>query len=337
MIKEQYQINKDNIVEFLKFMKGDKGSRDNTIDSYSSALTQFESHFSEFDLLNLTETQLREYKYHLVEMKLAPRTINHKLVVISCLYDYFINKEDSETRKNPTKNIQRMKVPKTIPITISASQGDSFLSNILLKGSYAIRDYAMFAAFIFTAARASEIIKLQTHDIDFDNNLMYFRDAKGGKDRAVPMDKRLVEALKLYLQNDIVYENKNTGNRKILKFKSGRNYFVKDPSDSTVFLTKFGSGFSDSGITYHFKKYTKAISIYKPGLSLHALRRSCLTWLHDEGVDVFTLKEISGHSDIRTLEHYLAIKIEKVTEAIGKHPLSDRGMNVNLINLYRDV
>lgn len=330
------ETNKRYIEEFLKYTKGDKGCRPNTIDSYRTDLNMFMNHFKDFDILHLTELQIREYKYHLVDLNLKPRTINHKLIVISCIYEYFINKEDSTIYKNPTKNIQKMKVPKKIPITINANQGDSFLSNILLKGSYAIRDYAMFSTFMFTGARASEIINLQIHDIDFDNNLIFFRDAKGAKDRAVPMDKRLIESLKIYLENDTVYDNKKEKGTKIVKYKSGRNYFVKDPHDKTLFLTKFGSKFTDSGITYHFKNYTKAINIYKPGLSLHALRRSCLTWLHDEGVDVFTLKEISGHSDIRTLEHYLAIKIDKVTEAIGKHPLADRGMDVKLLNLYRD-
>lgn len=49
----------------------------------------------------------------------------------------------------------------------------------------------------FACLRVSEIVKLQPEDINYDRNMMFIRDAKGGKDRYVPIPK----PIKLQLKN----------------------------------------------------------------------------------------------------------------------------------------
>lgn len=81
---------------------------------------------------------------------------------------------------------------------------------------------------------------------------------------------------------------------------------------------------------------SRKLGIYREGLSPHALRRSCLTFLHKPGVDLFVLKEISGHVRIQTLQHYINVDKSKVAAAMEKHPLAMQGIDLGLVDLVRD-
>lgn len=335
------------IREYLLYLKSDKGCSPRSVEVYRLDLEELKSFFTTRDLLELKEKDIREYKFHLVNRKLAPRTVNRKLAVIRSFYDYFLNSEEWEQFvRNPSKNVPTMKVKITEPIILNESQAETLLDGILLTGMYATRDYAMFLTFLTTGIRVSELINLEIGDIDFDNHLLHVRDGKGGKDRSIPMIPRLESALTFYLTNGTMYKSKKAKRKnkivkvidKIDRSKCGRDYFITpDIKTNRLFLTQNGTGFSARGIDYLFKSYAKRLNIYRKKLSLHALRRSCLTFLYKQGVDIFVLKEISGHVRIQTLEHYLHIDKSKVLKAMHKHPLAKQGMDLKLVDLVRNA
>jgi site-specific recombinase XerD len=329
-------VNEMYLREFLLYMKSDKGARPKTLTGYEADLRRFINHFSTKDVLELRQQDIREYKFSLVDAGLAPRTVNRHISVIRSFYEYFVDHDDYDIVKNPAKNIQGMKVPKTVPITLGEQQAKTLLDGIMLTGRYAVRDYAIFATFLFTGVRVSELINLKTYDVNFEEGYIHVRDGKGGKDRVIPMIPQLANALQLYLQTGTVYTELAKKKRgAINRYKCGRKYFVSGEDDQTLFLTKYGQPYSEKGIDWLFKHYTKKLGIYKDGLSLHALRRSCLTFLHKQGVDLFILKEISGHARVQTLEHYLAIDTSKVSEAMRKHPLHNHQIDRGLVAIVR--
>lgn len=321
--------------EFLLFMKSDKGARPKTLTGYEADLRRFARHFLSMDVLGLRQQDIREYKFSLVDANLAPRTVNRHISVLRSFYEYFVDHDDYDIVKNPAKNIQGMKVPRTIPITIGEQQAKTLLDGIMLTGKYAIRDYALFATFLYTGIRVSELVNLKTYDINFQDAYIHVRDGKGGKDRVIPMIPQMANALQLYLQSGVVYDELQKSKSKISRYKCGRKFFVQGPDDQTLFLTQEGKAYGRKGIDWLFKMYTKRLGIYKEGLSLHALRRSCLTFLHKQGVDLFILKEISGHARVQTLEHYLAIDTSKVLDAMKTHPLHNHQIDRGLVEMVR--
>lgn len=330
-------VNERYLKEFLLYMRSDKGARPKTLTGYETDLRRFISHFSTRDVLELRQQDIREYKFSLVDAGLAPRTVNRAISVIRSFYEYFVDHDDYDLTKNPAKHIQGMKVPRTMPITLGEQQAKTLLDGIMLTGRYAIRDYAIFATFLFTGVRVSELIALKTYDVNFEENYIHVRDGKGGKDRMIPMIPQLANALQLYLQTGVVYQeaSKQDSRTGINRYKCGRQYFIHGPDDQTLFLTQEGKAFGRKGIDWLFKGYTKRLGIYRDGLSLHALRRSCLTFLHKQGVDLFILKEISGHARVQTLEHYLAIDNSKVLEAMRAHPLHNHQIDRGLVEMVR--
>jgi integrase/recombinase XerD len=53
------------------------------------------------------------------------------------------------------------------------------------------------------------------------------------------------------------------------------------------------------------------------GISTHSTRRSFITHLHSNGVDLYTIKQITGHKDFKSLERYVQISSDRVRGAIG--------------------
>ena len=55
----------------------------------------------------------------------------------------------------------------------------------------------MAALLYGTGMRLMECLRLRVKDVDFERNEICVRDGKGGKDRRVPLPRRLREALTL--------------------------------------------------------------------------------------------------------------------------------------------
>ncbi|MEG6617502.1 tyrosine-type recombinase/integrase [Peptococcaceae bacterium 1198_IL3148] len=338
LILHKTETNSTYIKEFLLYLKSDKGCRPKTIHVYEQDLKEFINYFINREILTLKESDIRNFKYHLVDRNLAPRTVNRKLAVLRSFYRYFVNSEEWDNIvRNPVNNVASLKIKRDTPIILNESQAETLLDGILLIGTYATRDYAIFSTFLFTGMRVDELIHLRISDIDNDNNLITIRDGKGGKSRIVPMIPRLKLALALYLQRGITYKTKGRRRKRIDLTKCGRQYFVNPgiENDNYLFLSRRGEKFTSKGIDYLFKQYVKKLGLYKEGLSLHALRRSCLTFLYKEGVDLFIIREISGHARLQTLEHYLRIDKAKVYDAMKKHPLAKTGVNLDLVDMIR--
>lgn len=330
--------------EFLLFLKSDKGNSSNTIKSYEIDLKHFLNIFKMKEILLLKENDIREYKYQLVNQGLKPRTINRKLAVIRGFYDYFVYHDNYDIYKSPAKNVRNSKVPISIPVVLSKSQSKLLLDGILLLGRYALRDYAIFSTLLFSAVRISELIKLNVVDLDFDNKTITIRGGKGNKDRIIPMLARLERALLKYLNAGVSYEVETvklkTKDKKIQyinKAYCGRKYFIKGEDPGFLFLTKDGKPFTAKGVEYHLKSYLNKLGIQDKKFSLHALRRSGLTFLYEiPEMDLFKLRQISGHKNIQTLEHYLNIDNQKIAEAMKHHPLADMDMDMKIVELFQN-
>ena len=120
--------------------------------------------------------------------------------------------------------------------------------------------------------RRGEIFNLQWFDVDFARLLIKVRNTKSGKDRSIPMNqtvKALLESLPK--TNGYVFPSPKTGGK----------------------LTDLKRKFDEAR--------TKAEIV---NLRFHDLRHTFATRMANAGVDIFTLAELLGHSDIRITKRY---------------------------------
>lgn len=149
----------------------------------------------------------------------------------------------------------------------------------------------------YTAAlRISEISHIKIKDITGgEKPILKVRKAKGTKDRMVPISPELITLWKTYLKK---YPIENmTG-------------------ESWLFPGQFkGEHISNKSISNVLEAAVKRAGILKH-VTIHTLRHSRATHWHNAGVDIYTIKELLGHKNIRTTEIYLHTGVEDVMDRL---------------------
>lgn len=127
--------------------------------------------------------------------------------------------------------------------------------------------------------RVSEIVNLQKQDVNFNEDLIHVRLAKGKKDRFV----KIPSSVKRDLENYYEINNSN-----ILFPSNQRGKLTKDTIQKIV---------QNSAKKARIKK-----RVYP-----HLLRHSFATHLLEQGIDLRIIQKLLGHSDIKTTQIYTQI------------------------------
>ncbi len=138
--------------------------------------------------------------------------------------------------------------------------------------------------FVYSAGlRVSEFSNLKINAVDFDRMMIHIRSGKGQKDRYVPLSKLIVRGLKQHL---------STARPKTYLFEG---MVPGKPYSERAIQSVMRDAVNQSGIT-------------KEKVCVHTLRHSYATHLLEDGVDIVTIKNLLGHSNIKTTMVYLHVK-----------------------------
>lgn len=133
-----------------------------------------------------------------------------------------------------------------------------------------------------TGLRVSEFSNIKIGDVDFDRMMVHVRAGKGQKDRYVPLSKLIVPGLKKYL-------------------------FSEQPVNYLFEGMKPGQPYSPRGIQWVLRETVIKTRIVKENICVHTLRHSYATHLLEDGIDIVTIKNLLGHSNIETTMVYLHV------------------------------
>jgi site-specific recombinase XerD len=120
--------------------------------------------------------------------------------------------------------------------------------------------------------RVSEIINLKIEDIDSKRMIIHIKNAKGKKDRVVPLSQTVLELLRIY-------------------------YKKYNPKEY-LFNGQNSIQYSIGSCQKIYKKYIDN------NTSIHTLRHSSFTGLLENGTDLRIIQKIAGHSSSKTTEIY---------------------------------
>ena len=71
------------------------------------------------------------------------------------------------------------------------------------------------------------------------------------------------------------------------------------------------------GATWILDQAVALAKLDNRGISTHSTRRSFITHLHEQGVDIKVIQEITGHKDLKSLQRYVEVSPDRVKKAIA--------------------
>jgi len=293
-------IEDSEILDFLLWLRVEKGRADSTITAYKRDLLKFSEWVerNELSIKALEENNVIAFLRDLQSMGYSDATITRTMVSVRSLY-MFMDIEGLRTG-NPTKSIELPRVPKGLPKAISEEEVSEILDAIEGDDPVARRDRAILEVLYGTGARITELVSLSIGDIDQTDNLLKVL-GKGNKERIVPVGTFAMKALKEWLE------------------PAGRGCFEpeiwKSRNDSeAIFLNMRGGRLTRQGGWGVVKKYGAKVGLGS-NLSPHTLRHCCATHMLEHGADIRTVQELLGHASITTTQIYTKVSRDKLIES----------------------
>lgn len=284
---------------YLNYEAVEKGLSSNTLESYKRDIVIYLDFLSrnKKSILKATRKDIEKFLSERKEQGSKSRTVARNKVSIVNLYKFLVM--ENYISKNPTDNLEVIRLKRVLPESLTTTEVDDLLSVHNEKTDKGLRDKAIFELMYSSGLRVSEICSLKIDDIFFDGKYLKIR-GKGNRERIVPINDRALDILQRYIQ-------------------TSRVIMVKGKKTSELFLNFRGDKISRVGIWKIVKEAMKKSKIEK-NIYPHTLRHSFATHLIQHGADLRAVQRMLGHSDITTTEIYTHVDSAHLKKQIAKHP-----------------
>ncbi len=325
---------------FLEYLRSVRNSSPNTVINYKKDLEQFVSFLSPPGMAPpklpaVNHKIIREFVGHLHENGLEKSSIARKLAALRSFFKYCVR--EGLLKENPARLVPTPKLPKRIPMVLSAEEMSGFLDQ--MAGSRAAapkrgskkrlrgmpveagttaeriedslllpRDRAILELLYAAGLRVSELTGLNLANMNERERMLNVR-GKGNKERIVPYGEKAAEALREYwpVREGLLRECEE---------KSRRG------SVDAIFLNYRGRRLTQRSIGRIVKKYTRLVNV-NWDLHPHSLRHAFATHLLADGADLRAIQELLGHASLSTTQKYTHASIRQLMDIYDKaHPHS---------------
>ena len=226
----------------------------------------------------VTTEELREFllKYLREERKLSERSVNYYNSIIRFMYEVTMDKLINKKQLPMYRKRRRMKD------VLTKEELSTFFDacdNYMYK--------TIFMMIYGSGLRISEAVNLKIEDIDSKKMRIFVRKGKGGKERYTVLPKTSLEMLRKYY----------------------KMYHPKHP-EGYLFLNREGNPLKIERTRVFFRRYRKKAKL-DDKFVIHSLRHGFATDLIERGASILEVKELMGHSNIRsTMEYIHVAKVE---------------------------
>jgi integrase/recombinase XerC len=330
---------KQTINNFLEYLRSVKNSSPHTVINYGKDLEQFREYLSPPGLqapgvTNITHHMIREFVGHLHEQGLQKSSIARKLAALRSFLKYCVR--EGMLKENPARLVPTPKLPKRIPMVLSAEEMSRFLDQLAgthgetpqrgtkttgrglpatgspvglpqLEDTLLLpRDRAILELLYAAGLRVSELTGLNLEDMDQKDQMLRVR-GKGNKERIVPFGGKAAEAMQRYwpVREALLRECEEHGRR---------------ASVDAIFLNYRGRRLTQRSVGRIVKKYVRLANI-NWDLHPHSLRHAFATHLLADGADLRAIQELLGHQSLSTTQKYTHATIQQLMDIYDKsHP-----------------
>lgn len=207
-----------------------------------------------------------------------------RLFLDHCVQRHAIVLNPALSVRGPRHSVDEGKTP-----AIDAAHARELLDSVGTQRPMDLRDQAIIATMIFTAARVGAVARLTVSDLFSDGRQRYFRfHEKGDKQRVIPVRHDLDVMLDAYAA--------------VTPPRSGAGPLFLSAAGRRGGLT--GRGMSANDMLRMVKRRLRRAGLPSADLCCHSFRAGTATNLLEQGVDPAEVQYLLGHSDPRTTKLY---------------------------------
>src|SRR3990167_438767 len=250
---------------------------------------------------NYSESTIKTYlsilKHFLYSFKVSPQNISSDQLLTYCL-NYSGNGRTMGQIRGTLQNFYKwvLNQPRKfdlIPIPKKEHKIPDILTpnevNAIINSIDNLKHKAIIQLIYSCALRVSELINLKIVHINGNNKMLRVICCKGKKDRMIPVPEETLILL--------------------------RNYYLKFKPDDYLFNGQFEKFYSSKSIDTILKKAAKKVGINRR-VHIHQLRHSRSTHWLDNGLDIFDISKLLGHSSVKTTMVYLHTSLQNLQNKI---------------------
>lgn len=272
------------IATFSQWLKSKRYSA-NTIKTYCEALKWFLLFFERKNPAEITNMDVVFYNNeYILKNNLS---YSYQNQTVNAIKLYFKTVQD---RILDIDKVHRPKRAKVLPNVLSKEE-----VKLLLETPINVKHRMMLSMIYSCGLRCGELLALQPSNIDSKRNIILIKNAKGNKDRIVPLSLKILAMLreyyKLYKPEQFLFEGQVKGN-----------------------------AYDARSLQQVLKQAVGKAGIKKP-VTLHWLRHSYATHLLESGTDLRYIQELLGHSSSKTTEIYTHVSMKSLQKI--KSPFDD--------------
>ena len=283
------------IDSFISYLHNIKKTSSNTEMSYRRDLTKLRIYLEitagSPAVDEVTEENLKKYMAYMERKKFKASTISRSIASIKAFYHYLL--KEGLVRKDISDCLKAPRVERKTPDILSVEEMEQLLNQPSGSSDKEIRDSAMLKLLYATGIRVSELISLRVSDVNMQMGFLICRE--GDRERMIPFDSQVQEALRRYLIR-------------------ARNHMASNEAKDILFVNCSGTSMSRQGFWKLIKSYARKAGITKD-ITPHTLRHTFAAHQVENGTDLKSVQEMLGHSDISTTHMYLKLGKPSVKEA----------------------
>ncbi len=251
-------------------------------------------------LLEIRTSDLRRFLAEEAAHRPAPSSQARTVAALKCFFRFCV--ESDYLERDPAHVLRTPKKREALPDVLDRSELTRLLNVPGREGVWTRvhagkveRDRLLLALFAYGGLRRSELLGLDCDDVDLDRRLLRVRNAKGGRQRVVPLHPGLVPLL-------LAYQATRTPG-----------------DDPALFVGVLGRRLSPTIMAMTFRRYATAAGVARrKRVTPHTLRHVFATELLSAGANLRQIQELLGHKHLDSTQRYTRVSAHQLRGAVKR-------------------
>jgi site-specific recombinase XerD len=237
-------------------------------------------------VIDISSREIERYKNAKMQRQLSPHTVNYELRCLRAFFNVLVRWQ--MVKQNPCNNVKRIRIDDTIRAYLSREELTTILA---ATGKTQLHAIILFA--VLTGLRRGEILNLTWDDI-------------------------YLEKRKIIIRSTSTFRTK-TGKLRTLPIGSELHKLLDGMPDKRGLLFK-GEGGKSLRSEFVSKQFKKAVIRCKlnPKLHFHSLRHTFGSYLVEQGVSLYHVQQLMGHSSPFVTQIYAHLGTAELMDSVEK-------------------